>query len=200
MAKRIAKKEDVVRPQKSAELRLIEFVDNYVLDFNATRAYGEVWGSTNDGTNRTESSKYLAKPDVQQYLRSVLKARQDALHLDTAYVVRKYTEIVEADYTQVMKVMTYNQIASLPAPVRKLIQGVKIKKNKFENEQENGRYNSRETEEYEVTFMSKDKAIEALGRFTGAFAKDNVKGVVDLGKMSYTDMILAMAEIPDDDE
>ena len=200
MAKKVAGKEPVVRPHKSAELRLIEFVDNYVQDFNASRAYGEVFGLKNEASCRALSSKYLTDINVQQYLRTTLKARQDALHLDTSYVVRKYTEIVEADYTQVMKVMTYGQIAALPAPVRKLIQGVKIKKNKFENEQENGRYNSRETEEYEVTFMSKDKAIEALGRFTGTFAKDNVKGVVDLGKMSYTDMILAMQDIPDDDE
>lgn len=197
MAKEIAKKKKPAKARLTPELRLKEFVDTYVQDFNAARAYGLVFGLKNEASARSCASKYLTESNVQQYLRQVLKERREALHLDTTYVVRKLNDIVEADYTQSIRVMTEEQLRAMPEGIRKLVQGVKLKKKTWLS----GENNDEEiTEEYEVTFMSKDKALEALGRHTGAFMKDNLRGNVDMGKMSYTDMILAMSELPDDAE
>jgi len=200
MAKKETKKSDKPKKPKSAQERVIEFVEAYLLNFNASKAYSTVFDRPIDHSVHSLASTYLSDPTVQQYLQKRLKERRDQLHIDQTYVVRKYVDIVETDYTQGVQVMSGAQLKAMPENIRMLVQGVKIKKKTFENEQENGRYNSTTTEEYEVTFMSKDKAIEALGRHTGTFAKDNVKGVADLSKMSYTDFILHMSELPDDDE
>lgn len=198
MAKKKVEKSNRSKKPKSAQERIIDFVEAYLRNFNASAAYKAVFDCPNVSWAAVEASKFLNHPEVQQYLQQRLKERRTQLHVDQAYVVHKLTEIVETDFTQSMRVMTYKQIEALPVEVRKLIQGVKLKKKTFENEQENGRYNSTTTEEYEVTFMSKDKAIEALGRHTGTFMKDNVRGNVDLGQMSFTDMVKGMADIPEE--
>lgn len=194
MAKKETKKVGRYKTPKSAEIRVVEFVEAYLLNFNASTAYLTAFERCSPSSAAACASAYLNDVNVQQYLQRRLKERREQLHLDQSYVVRKLTDIVETDYTQAISVMTEEQLQAMPEHVRKLVQGVKLKKKTWLS----GENNDEEiTEEYEVTFMSKDKALEALGKHTGAFARDNMKGVVDLGKMSYTDMILAMSELPD---
>lgn len=165
------------------------FVDNYLKDFNASRAYREVISA--DVTPASAGSlagRLLLDVKIQEYLKQRLDERKQMLHIDQSYVVRKLLEIVESDYVGTISHVTARELEQIPEDVRKLIQSIKLLKTKNSHES-NGNTHETETEKYEVTFMSKDKALELLGRHTGTFAKDNVQGQYDMGRMGFTDAL-----------
>lgn len=147
-----------------------QFVEEYLLDWNATRAYLAVYSTKNEGTAGTNAQRLLRSARVKEYLAKRVDERNAELKIDQTYVVKKLHEIVESDYCGQVRYLTEDQLEDLPLNVRKLIQSVKIKKHTT-------RYNRSDVEHedqtYEVRFMSKDKAIELLGKHTGAFNKDN---------------------------
>lgn len=178
---------DKVNKKQEARNRL--FVDNYLQDFNATRAYlEEVNANVQPLSAGSLAGRLLQDTKVQEYLKQRLDERKQALHIDQSYVVRKLLEIVESDYVGTIQHVTERELEQIPANVRKLIQSIKLLKTKNLHES-NGNTHETETEKYEVTFMSKDKALELLGRHTGTFAKDNVQGQYDMGRMGFTDAL-----------
>ena len=173
-------------PNQKTNAQRKAFVDNYLLDFNATRAYREVYSPNgSDNSCKVSGSKLLTLIDVQQYLSEKLTERKQQLHVDQSYVVRKLLDITEIDYVDSIQHLTNDQIEKIPKDVRKFIQSIKLLRTKTRGE---NNFES-ETEKYEVTFMSKDKALELLGKHTGAFMKDNVQGQYDLGRMGFTDAL-----------
>ena len=184
---------------KSPQERVIEFVEAYLLNFNATKAYSKVFERLADHSATAAASEYLRTDNVQQYLQKRLKERRKELHADQNYVVRKLLDIVETDYVDSIQYLTKEQIDKIPKEVRPLIQTIKVSKNSSYRTDSEGREFSNDSKTYEVTFMSKDKALELLGKHTGAFMKDNVQGQYDMGKMSFTDAMKSISEISDDD-
>lgn len=165
------------------------FVDEYIQDFNARRAYQEVYSKiATDSNASTLGNKLLLDVEIQQYLKQRLEERKQELHVDQQYVVRKLLDITEADYVDTIQYVTQEQLDKIPKEIRKFIQSIKLTKNRAMNRTNAGDYEN-ETEKYEVTFMSKDKALELLGRHTGAFMKDNVQGQYDMGKMGFTEAL-----------
>ena len=149
------------------------FCEEYLIDWNATRAYKSIYGTKSEAAASTRSSKLVRKANVQAYIAKRVEERNLELRVDQAYVINKAKEIVECDYTGVV-VMTEREIDELPEATRKLIQSVKIKKRTTSRTNNNNNFDE-ETEEltYMVTFMSKDKAHECLAKHTNAYAKDN---------------------------
>ena len=173
-------------PNKKVDNYRKAFVDNYLNDFNAKRAYLEVINSkVTPESAAALASKLLNDLNVQQYLSEKLNERKQQLHVDQSFVVRKLLEITEIDYVDSIQHLTNDQIEKIPKDVRKFIQSIKLLRTKTRGE---NNFES-ETEKYEVTFMSKDKALELLGKHTGAFMKDNVQGQYDLGRMGFTDAL-----------
>jgi phage terminase small subunit len=168
--------------------RHVDFIERYLMHFNATKAYSDTYGVKNMDAARASASKLLASPNVQQYLQRRLAERKAELHVDTNYVVRKLTEIVEADFVDSTQYLTADQLKKIPTEIRKLIQTIEIMKTKNSSHTNSGDYET-ETEKYKVTFMSKDAAINALGKHTGAFIKDNVSANINLDQMTFTDAL-----------
>lgn len=163
-------------------------VERYLIHFNASKAHGEVFGTKAGHSRDASASEIMRRPDVQQYLNTRLAERKAELHLDTQYVVRKLTEIVEADFVDSTQYLTKEQLDQIPVEIRKLIQSIEINKTVNKTSTNSGDYTT-QNEKYKVTFMSKDAAIIALGKHTGAFIKDNVTANVNLDQMSFTDAV-----------
>ena len=168
-----------------ATIQQRKFVDEYLTDFNAGRAYQKVYSPTSTIEScRTLASKLLTHIDIQQYLQEKLNERKAQLHVDQAFVVRKLLEITEIDYVDSIQHLTNDEINKIPPDVRKFIQSIKLIRTR-----NRGDNFDNETEKYEVTFMSKDKALELLGKHTGAFMRDNIQGQFDMGRISFTDAL-----------
>jgi hypothetical protein len=166
----------------------VDFVERYLLHFNATKAYKDTYGTTNDLSANSTSSKLLRDIKVQKYLQRRLAERKAELHVDTQYVVRKLTEIVESDLVSSTAFLTADQLKEMPAEIRKLVQSVELVKTKNKSSTNSGDYETT-IEKYKVTFMSKDNAITLLGKHTGTFIKDNVSANINLDQMTFTDAL-----------
>lgn len=164
------------------------FIESYLLHFNAGRAYSEIYGVKEPHHAAASASRLLADANMQQYLQRRLAERKAELHVDTSYVVRKLTEIVEADFVDSTQYLTADQLKKIPTEIRKLIQSIEIMKTRNSQHTNSGDYET-ETEKYKVTFMSKDAALANLGKHTGAFIKDNISGQFNLDQMTFTDAL-----------
>lgn len=164
--------------------RHLAFVEDYLLHFNASQAYSKVYPATKGHSLAACASQLLTRIDVQQYLQRRLAERKAQLNVDASYVVRKLTEIVEADFVNSTQFLTKHELDKIPENIRKLIQSIEIQK-----QTNRGENFDTTTEKYKVTFMSKDAAINALGKHTGAFMKDNVSGQYNLDQMTFTDAL-----------
>lgn len=160
------------------------FVENYLLHFNATEAYKQTYGLKSDTVAASNGSALLRQPDVKQYLEKRLAERKEELSVDASYIVRKYLEIIETDYTEGIQELSKDQLQKMPKALRKLIQSVEIVKTSTRTDR-----SDYESERYKVTFMSKDKAAEAIGKHTGTFMKDNITANVNLDQMTFTDAL-----------
>lgn len=184
-------KPETKKPREKSE-KLVkkhhDFVEHYLLHFNATQAYKATYGTKNDLAAGASASKLLKQNNVQQYLQQRLAERKAELHLDTNYVVRKYNEILAADYVDGTQYLTKEQLDSMPKAVRLLVQSVELMKTTNKTSNNSGDYTNT-TIKYKVTFMSKDNALNQLGKHTGAFIKDNLTGNFNLDQMTFTDAL-----------
>lgn len=179
-----------ITPNQKLDSQRRAFIDNYLIDFNAKRAYLEIISAKCSPESASSlASKLLQDVNVQQYLNEKLLERKALLHIDQSYVVRKLLDITEIDYVDSIQHVTRSELEKIPKDVRKLIQSIKLVKTRNRNETDKGFVNETESEKYEITFMSKDKALELLGKHTGTFMRDNIQLNADMGRMSFTDAL-----------
>ena len=165
-----------------------EFIEHYLTHFNASKAYGDVFGVPAGHNRDATASAILRRNEVQQYLQQRLAERKATLNVDTQYVVRKLTEVIETDLVSSTAYLSRDQLDKMPEATRKLVQSVELVKTRNSSHTNSGDYEN-ETEKFKVTFMSKDNAITLLGKHTGAFIKDNVSANVNLDQMTFTDAL-----------
>ena len=144
------------------------FCEEYLLDFNGTRAYQTVYKKKNAASSGVDATKLLRKASVQEYLRVRIEERNAQLQVDQTYVINKCKQVLEADYTDAVKYMSKEDFEAMPEDQRKLVQSVKIKKSR---QSYNHGKEEVETETYQVTFMSKDAANDLLAKHTGMSLK-----------------------------
>lgn len=157
----------------------IAFIERYLIDFNAAGAWREAFPDRAPQHAKVKGCLMLQKPRVAKEIKKRLKERSAQIKVDTYYVVEKLLEVVNADFVDAVKYLSKEEFENLPEEHRRLIQSVKITRKSF-----------RDTTEdiFQVTFMSKDKALELLGKHSGAFLKDemninvNLKGFADIVK------------------
>ena len=175
---------------KNYDLFIQLFVDEYLKHFVGARAYKALRPDVLDSTANSEATKLIRRPEVIELINKGLEERKKATRIDTHYVISKLHSIVEADYISNIQFLTKSQFDKIPEDVRRLIQDVQIVKTKsVKNYLESER--TTEKEMFKVTFMSKDKAVELLGRHTGAWAKDNESTITHKG---FAQMVAELGE------
>jgi len=176
-SKKTTKKKTTKKKSIKAPAKYILFVEDYLKDFNATRAYKTLHPNATQRTAEVEGSKYLRKPEVKAYLDQRLKERKESLVLDQKYVVDKAVDILESDYLGTFQYLTKDEIDQLDPRIRKLVTAVKLTKT---NKSFRGG-DFEESEVYELKFMSKDAAHTLLAKFSGTYEKDNARDITVKG-------------------
>lgn len=146
------------------------FVDEYLVDLNAARAYKSVYKNIkNDETARVNSSRLLTNANVKQYLEQRIKDREKRTAITQDKVLNELAAIAFAngsDFAKVVIKKGHNQQGeeieyqdveleltdNLPADKKKAIASIKMGKNGVE-----------------VATCDKVKALELLGRHLGMF-------------------------------
>lgn len=178
---------------KKPSTKEMAFVEEYLTNgFNATHAYRDTIATANSKSRTwgAEGHKYLKRQSVDSYLKQRLAERKEEIHVDQNYVIRKYLEIIESDFAGNTLELTKSELERIPEKARKLIQDIKVSKSSHNfKSRYTGEYETETEEKYQVTFMSKDKALDAIARHTGTFLKDNISLQGNVETKSFTDAL-----------
>ena len=171
-----------------------DFVDEYLTNgYNGTEAYAKCYASKSTKSREvlgSLASRLLQNATVKHYLELRIEQRKKELHVDQNYVVRKLLEIVECDVVEQTQYLTKDELDKMPKNVRKLVTSIETIKTTTTRTFKYGNDTEKEfNERYKVTFMSKDKALDSLGKHTGAFMKDNITLQGNIETKSFTDAL-----------
>lgn len=139
------------------------FCDEWLKDMNGTRAYKTVYKVKNDETAKVNASRLLTKAHVQKYIQEKQKKREERTEITQDRVLKELAKLAFIDRTGVVSLgktdyggikVIIQSTDDLTPEQRAIISGIKETKNGIE-----------------VTFYSKEKALELLGRHLGMFTE-----------------------------
>lgn len=145
------------------------FVDEYLVDLNATRAYKKAYPNIkSDETAAVNGSKLLRNTKVAAEIEKRMKDREKRTEVTQDKVVKELARLAFTDRTSIVKVasgsLKIKSFDELTEDQKACISGAK--ETKFG---------------IEVTFYNKEKALEMLGRHLGLFNdKLEIKGQVNV--------------------
>lgn len=145
------------------------FIEEYVLDRNATQAYLRAFGSSEYmptyATAKSESSKLLTDPNLSAEIEARAQAHARVCGISAQRVLRELARIAFADMEDVFEadMETGQPIprpwASIPVNARRAIRSVKVKRWKARSPSRDG---TQEFEEVEIQFHDKLAALDKL--------------------------------------
>lgn len=143
------------------------FCDEYVIDFNGTRAYKVAYPNCKkDETAKAAASRLLTNVNVMQYIQEQKEAMKEKIDVTKEQVINQLARIAFGDIRKL-----YNDsgglknIQDLDDDAAAIISGIET------TEEFDGYGEDREQIGYtkKVKIASKDKALEMLGKYFGIF-------------------------------
>ena len=133
------------------------FADEYLIDLNATRAYKAAYKSVKkDETARTNGSRMLTNANVSKYIKERMNERSKRTEITQDNVLKELATIAFAKVTDFVTiengVVIVKDTKDIPKELIPAIASIKEGKNGIE-----------------ISFYSKDKSLELLGRHLGMF-------------------------------
>lgn len=140
------------------------FCEEYLIDLNATRAYGAVYTTVkNERVAAANASKLLTNPNISDYVAQKMKERGERTAITADRVVKELAKVAFFDIRKI-----YKEDGSLMKP------------GEFDDESAGAVAGLESTEDIftlvstkKVRLTDKVKALEILGRHLGIFEKDN---------------------------
>ncbi|MDZ4726192.1 MAG: terminase small subunit [Leptospira sp.] len=164
------------------------FIQSFITDFNASRAYREVYGVKNERTAVAASSRLLTNVDIVQYKNELLKQILDSKIEDLRYRIQN--ELVVRSFIRVNDVMNkegefdLEKIKNLPLGMVKKITIIK----EFTKD-------GSPIMNHHLELGDNHKPLELLGKTVGSFDKINQSDVlqflkdIDLTKLSEDQLL-----------
>lgn len=152
------------------------FVDEYLIDLNATRAYKTAYPNIkNDVVAATNGGRLLRNAQIKIEIEKRMKEREKRTEITQDKVIKELANLAFTDRTDIVTITSGRVIIQnfddLTIEQRACIAGVK--ETKFG---------------IEILFYGKEKALEMLGRHLGMFNdKIEVKGELETGVQNLTD-------------
>lgn len=137
------------------------FCLEYIIDFHGTNSAVRAGYSPKTATSK--ASQLLTKVNIQNRLKELQQKAIDKLNTTHTDVLNQLKNWAYSDITETIG-LTSEEVKQLPLGVRQLITKYKQTNKKFEGGSE---------EIIELSFVSKEKAIEMIARHIGFFEVDN---------------------------
>jgi phage terminase small subunit len=142
------------------------FVRELMIDWNATAAYQRAGYTANYDTARVESSRLLAKPNIQAELRDLVEARLERLDIDADKVLREVQRIAFSDIGDILDftgdAVRMRSARQIPLRARRAIASIKGKRTRVR-----GTDPPQEVEVIEFKLWNKLAALVKLMRHLG---------------------------------
>lgn len=166
--------------------RQMKFCEEWIIDFNATRAAIAVGYSPK--TAAVQGCDNLNKPNIQKYLKELKAERESRTKITQDMVVQEFAKIAFIDIRDFYCDITGEllQPSELPDHAAKAVSSFKMNIITI-RPGKNGKPDIEESiAEYKL--WNKEKSLEALGKHTGVFEKDNKqKQPINNFKMGFND-------------
>lgn len=138
------------------------FVDEYLIDLNATRAYKVAYPNVKkDTVAATNGGRLLRNAEIKEYIEKRIKERERRTEITQDMVLKELAAIAFIDVTEIVNTdgeeVYIKPTATLSDVKKKAISSIKQTKDGIE-----------------IKFHDKEKALEMLGRHLGMF-KDKVE-------------------------
>lgn len=143
-----------------------KFVDEYLIDMNATRAYKAAYPTVKkDETARVNGSRLLTNANVKDYLEKRIKDREKRTEITQDKVLRELAKIAFSSGADFAKVVTKKTSSG------KEIQQVELADTDSLPEDKKAAISSMKETKYGISVESYDKvrALELLGKHLGMF-------------------------------
>ncbi|XGC82032.1 terminase small subunit [Bdellovibrio bacteriovorus] len=153
------------------------FCEEYIIDLNATQA--AIRAKYSEKSSRSIASELLTKPQIQERIIELKKARSERVQISADYVLNKLQAAADLDLLPLLKPDgSLKELKDIPEEIRKII--VDVERNPFTGEV------------LKYHFMSKLKCTEMLAKHTGVLkekvvvsADETLAGLLaQVGKMS----------------
>lgn len=138
------------KPLSDKELK---FINEYLIDMNATRAAREA------GFDKNPSDKgyrLLKKADIKKKIDEELAERREITQVDGYYIIEKIKEILDADLVSYLYELQLEDIEQMPPEIRKMVKSINVITNTQLNQTT-----------YKVKFMCKDNALNLMAKHLG---------------------------------
>jgi phage terminase small subunit len=146
----------------------VVFVDEYLIDLNATQAYRRAFPGCTYWTAATEGCRFLKKPNIRREVQAAKKARAQRTGITADRVLKELARIAFSDVFDLFD--ADGKVAparNIPLDSRRAISGVKVRKEKTAT-RTNGRTTVTESEcEVEYKFWPKTEALKSLCNHLG---------------------------------
>jgi phage terminase small subunit len=150
-------------PKTDRKDKIERFVEEYLVDLNATQAYLRSHPGVTDGTARTESSKLLAKPDIQDRIAAAKLKRSNRTRVTQDRIVRELARIAFVDLRRAYdKRGELLAVPDLPADVARAIAGVDVEDEYDCEDGPGGDKRWTATRAKKLKLQSKIRALEVL--------------------------------------
>jgi len=185
-----------VSSKKLAAKKLTEkeelFIEEYMKDFNATRAMRDAGYVCN---HNKQAYKLMVKPCIKDEIDKRFQLRKLNIKVDQFYVIEKNLAIVEANYLewvlQGKMGMPYKELKDMPEVMQKMVTSVDV------SETTDARSGDKTTI-IKFKMMDKTKALDVLGKYVGVL--DERLRVDVQHNHSFTDYTLEMAKKLEEEE
>lgn len=156
------------------------FLQEYVTDFNASRAYQKVYGNQSRGASAASATRLLNKDKTKKRLDEILADRRGRAQVDSHYVLQYLMNASQLDINEFADIgaegMTLKEFRNIPIELRKFITEVTQSETKAGNIIVN------------FKVFSKERALDLLAKHTGV-AKENVEHSGSVQVHSITDLV-----------
>lgn len=139
------------------------FCEEYLVDLNATQA--AIRAGYSESTANRIASENLSKPDIQEYIHKLKKARSERTRITADMVLQELGKVGFSNVKDYLNEdLTMKELPAITRKKAKAIQSIKKTVTEFEGGVK---------EVIEFRLHDKLKALEMIGRHIGFFEKDN---------------------------
>lgn len=142
----------------------------FVNGFNGAAAYVKFYPNIRrDTTAHASFSRLQALPQMKAYIHAKQEEASRMIEITKEGILQELKNWIEADITETIN-LNSDQIKQLPVEIRRLINKYKQSKKSFYDKE--GNLLSIE-ENVELTFVSKERALEMINKHIGFYEADN---------------------------
>lgn len=169
------------------------FVDEYLIDLNATQA--AIRAGYSENAAQQIASENLSKPLIQQAIQEAMRKRQERVNVDADYVLKRLVEIDQMDVLDIMDDdYSFKPIGEWPKIWRQYVSNI-------ENIEEFEGFGDERTQSgwlKKIKWPDKVKNLELLGKHVvvGAF-KEKIEhsGKIDISQLSDDELNAKLAAL-----